>query len=57
MTIFLRALATARSGATAIEYGLIVAMIALAAVGAIQLFANGAVGKWNFIQNSVTKAS
>ncbi len=57
MTIFLRALATARSGATAIEYGLIVAMIALAAVGAIQLFADGAVGKWNFIQNSVTKAS
>jgi pilus assembly protein Flp/PilA len=57
MRTLLHALLHARRGATAIEYGLIVAMIALAAVGAIQLFADGAIGKWNFIQNSVAKSS
>ncbi len=34
-------------GATAIEYALIAALIALAAASAIQLFANRATGMWN----------
>ena len=43
--------------ATAIEYGLIAALIALAALGAISAFADGAIGKWNFIQTSVKNSS
>lgn len=34
-------------GATAIEYGLIAALIALAAATAIQLFATNAISMWN----------
>ena len=47
----------ATSGATAIEYGLIAALIALAALGAITAFADGTVGKWNYIQTTVKNYS
>lgn len=36
-------------GATAVEYGLIAALIAVAASGAIALFADRAVAMWNYI--------
>lgn len=39
-----------RRGATAIEYGLIVALIALAAVVGITLFADAAIAMWEFIR-------
>jgi len=38
-------------GATAIEYAMIVAMIALAASVAIQAFANGTVGMWEMVRD------
>ena len=38
-------------GATAIEYAMIVAMIALAASVAIQAFADGTVGMWEFVRD------
>lgn len=38
-------------GATAIEYAMIVAMIALAASVAIQSFANGTVGMWEMVRD------
>lgn len=37
-------------GATAIEYGLIAAMIAIAASGAIALFADSAIAMWDFVK-------
>lgn len=57
MKKLMRTLALARRGATAIEYGLIAALIALTALGAIQLFANGAMGTWNSIKNAVVSSS
>lgn len=38
-------------GATAIEYAMIVAMIAVAASVAIQAFADGTVGMWEFVRD------
>ena len=48
-----RMVACAR-GATAIEYALIAALIALAAASAIQLFANRATGMWNNVATTST---
>jgi pilus assembly protein Flp/PilA len=45
-----RTLARDRRGATAIEYGLIVALIAVFATGAITLFADAAIAMWDFIR-------
>jgi pilus assembly protein Flp/PilA len=44
------ALSANRRGATAIEYGLIVSLIAIAASGAIVLFADAAIAMWEFIR-------
>ena len=38
--------------ATAIEYGMILALIAVAGAGAIQAFANGTVGMWNNVSTN-----
>ena len=43
-----------RKGATAIEYGLIVALIVIAMIAGLQLFAGSAVGMWNSVQQNVT---
>jgi pilus assembly protein Flp/PilA len=40
-----------RRGATAVEYGLIVALIAIAASGFIALFADAAIAMWEFIKD------
>lgn len=37
-------------GATAIEYAMIVALIAVAASGAIALFADAAIAMWDFVR-------
>ena len=44
-------------GATAVEYGLILALIALAAIVAISGVANETVGMWGDVANQVTEVS
>lgn len=41
-------------GATAVEYGLIVALIVIAIIGAIQGVANENTGLWAYVQEKVT---
>jgi len=43
------------SGATAVEYGLILALVVLAAMGAIVKVASGTIGMWNNVATEVTK--
>jgi pilus assembly protein Flp/PilA len=43
-----------RKGATAIEYGLIVALIVIAMIAGLQLFAGTTIGLWNAVQQNVT---
>jgi len=43
-------------GATAVEYGLILAMIFLAMIGALTLFGATAIEMWDHIANEVTNA-
>jgi pilus assembly protein Flp/PilA len=42
-----------RTGATAIEYGLIVALVVIAAVAAIVQVANKTTGMWNHVSTAV----
>ncbi|MBX3562175.1 MAG: Flp family type IVb pilin [Sphingomonas sp.] len=44
------------SGATAVEYGLILALIFLAMVGAVSQFADGTITMWDSISNQVRNA-
>jgi pilus assembly protein Flp/PilA len=39
--------------ATAIEYGLIVALIVIAMIAGLQIFASGAIGMWNSVSANV----
>lgn len=43
-------------GATAVEYGLILAMIVLAMIAALQGFADSAISMWEYIQENVEAA-
>jgi pilus assembly protein Flp/PilA len=43
-------------GGTAIEYGLILAMIFLAMIGALTLVTNRTIEMWNFVTESVASA-
>ncbi|HEX9932919.1 MAG TPA: Flp family type IVb pilin [Allosphingosinicella sp.] len=43
-----------QSGATAVEYGLILALIFLAMVSAIVGFGQGAIGLWNHVSEQVS---
>ena len=43
-----------RKGATAIEYGLIVALIVIAMIAGLQLFAGSAIGMWNSVEANVS---
>lgn len=45
------------TGATAVEYGLILALVALAAIVAITGVANETVNMWNGVANEVTEVS
>jgi pilus assembly protein Flp/PilA len=49
----LRKLRANQRGATAIEYGLIIGLIAVAAIGGMQALGGGVGGKWNDIRNAV----
>lgn len=52
MINLLRLLWNSKRGATAIEYGLIVALIAIAASAFIALFADAAIAMWEFIKTN-----
>lgn len=52
-----RKLRSDKRGATAIEYGLICALIAVAIVGALRSLGGGAGGMWSELDNRVTEAS
>jgi pilus assembly protein Flp/PilA len=43
-------------GATAIEYGLLAALISVAAIGAFQGFGNGLSNMWNKVSNTVASS-
>ncbi|VVT10397.1 Flp/Fap pilin component [Sphingomonas sp. EC-HK361] len=49
-------LAADERGATAVEYGLILALIFLAVVGSIQAVANSTTGMWNDVSSKVANA-
>jgi pilus assembly protein Flp/PilA len=50
-------LARDRKGATAVEYGLVLALIVLAMIAALILLASTTVGIWNDVSDKVTNAS
>ena len=50
---YLRRLGADRRGATAIEYGLIVALIAVAALGGMQTLGGGVGGMWGKLQTTM----
>ena len=54
--MMLRKLGADRRGATAIEYGLIVALIAVALMGGLSALGGGANGMWGKVANRVTSA-
>lgn len=54
---FFRRLFADRSGATAVEYGLIVALIVVAMLSALSSLGGGANGMWGKIANDVTNAT
>ena len=44
-------------GATAVEYGLIVAMIVIAMISALQQFANETISMWSHVETSIENAT
>ena len=53
MVQILRKLKTDDRGATAVEYGLIIALIFLAMMGGVQAFGTSAITMWNNISDRV----
>ena len=53
MVEFLKDLGRDTRGATAVEYGLILALIFLAMVGAVQTFGQEVIGMWNSISDTI----
>jgi pilus assembly protein Flp/PilA len=56
MRKLLKAIASDISGATAVEYGLILAMVFLAMLAAVQNFGNTSIAMWNNIADKVKSA-
>jgi len=54
---FLRALGTDKKAATAVEYGLIVALIVIAMVASFQELANTTTTMWNNVSTKVKSAT
>ncbi|MEL6877653.1 MAG: Flp family type IVb pilin [Pseudomonadota bacterium] len=54
LTNFLRELGNDETGATAVEYGLIVSLIVIACIGAFQAVANENTGLWAQVRTAVT---
>ena len=57
MIDLLKKLYLSNTGATAVEYGLILALVALAAMVAISGVADGTVNMWDDVANQVTEVS
>jgi pilus assembly protein Flp/PilA len=57
MLDLIRGIVKCQSGATAVEYGLIVSLIVIAMVGALGSFANSTTGMWDNVSNKVVSAS
>ena len=57
LTQFLKHIGNDNSGATAVEYGLIVSLIVIAMVGALQSVANETTDKWNEIETAQNEAT
>lgn len=53
----LRQLLRSKKGATAIEYGLIAALVVIAMIGALSSVANVTIGTWDHVSEDVIKAS
>lgn len=53
----LKAILEDRSGATAVEYGLILALIVIAMISALNTFANSTISMWNNVSNQMENAS
>ena len=53
----IRKLSGSERGATAIEYGLIVALIGIAIVGALERLGGGANGMWTVLAANISAAS
>ena len=56
LTTFLKTIGNDNSGATAVEYGLIAALIVLAAVGGFQAVGNSNTTGWGGVNDKVTEA-
>ena len=56
LVTILKAILKDTRGATAVEYGLIVAMIVLAMVAALQGFANSTIEMWDYVTEKVDTA-
>lgn len=54
---FLTRLGRDANGATAIEYGLILALIFVALLGAVSTFGQTAIGFWNSVSNTVNNSA
>lgn len=57
LTTFLKTIGTDNSGATAVEYGLIVSLIVIAMIGAFTNFANSNEKMWNSVSNAYDEAN
>lgn len=53
----IKRLASDTSGATAVEYGLILAMIFLAMLAAVQNFGNSTISMWSKVADKTSQAS
>ena len=53
----LKAILEDRSGATAVEYGLIVALIVIAMVSALNTFANETINMWSRVSNAMANVN
>ena len=53
----LKAILEDRSGATAVEYGLIVALIVIAMIAALNTFANETISMWDRVSTAMTNVN
>lgn len=56
MTRIIKRLLGDQAGATAIEYGLILALIVLAMMSALEAFADGSISMWNNVSSRTADA-
>lgn len=56
MRKLIKAIASDTSGATAVEYGLILSLIFLAMLAAVQNFGNVTITMWNKVSNDMAEA-